>query len=160
VLLFIGQPADHGSEYDLDDLRRDAWRENITVHALALPEAGKSFVSDTFSLSGLSSRTDRGGFKAGADLTRLIPVLTRSAAAVEKVDPFSLLTAITGGTLLHFRKQSQLEEAISIIGVELRSSYTLSFRPSGEPGYHALRVESAIPGAKTHARPGYWLTAN
>lgn len=162
VLLYIGQPADHGSEYNLDDLRRDAERDNITVHAFALPEVGKSFVSDTFSLKGLSSANvmERGGFKAGVDLTRLIPVLTRGAAVAEKVDPFSALTQVTGGTLLHMRKQNQLEDAISILGVELRSAYTLSFTPSGEPGYHALRVESAIPGAQTHARPGYWLSAN
>jgi VWFA-related protein len=162
VLLYIGQPADHGSDYTLDDLRRDAERDNITVHALALPEAGKSFVSETFSLKGLSSANvlERGGFKAGVDLTRLIPVLTRNAAAAGQVDPFSVLTQVTGGTLLHVRKQNQVEDAISIIGVELRSAYTLSFTPAGEPGYHTLRVESTIPRAKTHARPGYWLTAN
>jgi len=162
VLLLIGQPADHGSEYSLDDLRRDASRENIVVHALALPEIGKSFVSDTFSLRGLSSSNilERGGFKAGADLTRLIPALNRMAADAAKSDPFSTLTAITGGTLLHFRKQAQLEDAIAIVGLELRSVHTLSFTPSGEPGYRALRVECTISGAKTHARPGYWLTTD
>lgn len=162
LLLLIGQPSDHGSEYALEDLRRDASLENIVVHALALPEIGKSFVSDTFSLRGLSSSNilERGGFKAGADLTRLIPALTRTAASAEKADPFSILTAATGGTLLHFRKQNQLEDAIAIIGLELRSLHTLSFRPSGQPGYHVLRVECAVSGAKTHARPGYWLTGN
>ena len=157
VLLFIGQPEDDGSEYRLEDLRREAERAMVSVHAFALPLAGKAFVSDTFSLEGLSSSADRGGFKAGVDLTNLIPVLSRSAAASRKADPFSMLVAATGGTLLHFRKQTQLEDAISILGVELRSLYTLSFPPSGEAGYHALRVESTIPGARTHARPGYWL---
>lgn len=147
VLLYIGQPADNGSEEHLDDLRRAAERDSVTVHALALPELGKTFVSDTFSLSGLSSRSDRGGFKAGADLTRLIP------------DPFSVLAAATGGTQLHFRKQGQLEDAIAILGVSLHSAYVLSFSPgAASPGYHTLRVEVDIPGAKTHARPGYWIT--
>ena len=41
-----------------------AGRDNVTVHALALPEIGKTFVSDTFSLQGFSSQQDRGGFKA------------------------------------------------------------------------------------------------
>jgi len=160
VLLFIGQPADHGSDYPIDQLRRDAESDNVTVDALALPEAGKSFVSDTFSLRGLSSRTDRGGFEAGANLARLIPVLTRSTAAAAGADPFAVLTAATGGTLLHFRKQAQLEDAIAIVGVELRSVYTLSFPPDGDPGRHTLRVETTISGAKVHARPGYWLSAN
>jgi hypothetical protein len=158
VLLFIGQPADHGSESPLEDLRRAALGANVTVHALALPEIGKAFVSDTFSLQGLSSRMDRGGFKAGADLTRLIPVLTRTAAAAASADPFSALAAATGGTQLHFRKQNQLEDAVAILGVALHSAYVLSFTPAGAPGYHALRVEVDLPGAKTHARPGYWLT--
>jgi len=122
----------------------------------------KSVVSDTFSLRGLSSSNplERGGFKAGTDLTRLIPVLARGATAAAGADPFSMLTGVTGGTMLHFRKQAQLEDAIAIVGVELRSAYTLSFVPSGESGYHALRVEVSVPSAKTHARPGYWLTAN
>ncbi len=160
TLVFIGQPADEGSEYSLDDLRRDAERDNIVVHALALPIAGKSFVSDTFSLQGLSSVTDRGGFQSGVDLGRLIPALIHSAAAAGKTDPFNALTAATGGTELHVRKQAQLEDAISIVGVQLRGVYTLSFTPSGEPGYHALRVEAVAPGAKTYARAGYWLGAN
>jgi VWFA-related protein len=163
VLLFIGQPADRGSEYRLDDLRREAELDNVTIHALALPEIGKAFISDTFSLRGLSSSNtlERGGFKAGVDLTRLIPALTGAAAVARNADPFSVLTAATGGTQLHFRKQTQLEDAIAIVGVELRSSYVLSFTPgTGEPGYHTIRVEASTPGAKTHARPGYWLSTN
>jgi VWFA-related protein len=161
VLLFIGQPADHGSESRLEDLRREAERDNVTVHALALPEIGKTFVSDTFSLRGLSSASDRGGFQAGVDLARLVPVLTRSAAAREGADVFSVLAAATGGTQLHFRKQNQLEDAIAILGVELHSTYVLSFAPgAADRGYHSLRVEVDLPGAKTHARPGYWMTGN
>jgi VWFA-related protein len=160
TLLFIGQPADQGSEYALDDLKRDAERDNVVVHALVLPVAGKAFISDTFSLQGLSSVTDRGGFQVGLDLTRLIPVLAHGASAAGKTDPFSVLAAATGGTEFHFRKQAQLEDAISIVGVELRSAYTLSFTPSGEPGYHALRVETTAAGGKTHARAGYWLDPN
>jgi hypothetical protein len=159
VVLFIGQPSDHGSEYSLDDLRRDAERDNVTIHALALPEIGKAFISDTFSLRGPTFE-ERGGFRADVNLLRLIPVLTRTAAAASSADAFSVLTAATGGTQLHFRKQNQLEEAIAIVGVELRSAYTLSFTPGAASGYHTIRVEAAVPGAKTHARPGYWLSSN
>jgi VWFA-related protein len=160
-LLFIGPPADHGSESRLEDLRREAERDNVTVYALALPEIGRTFVSDTFSLRGLSSAKDRGGFQAGADLARLVPVLTRTAAAAENADLFSVLAAATGGTQLHFRKQNQLEDAIAILGVELHSTYVLSFAPGAStPGYHSLRVEVDVPGAKTHDRPGDWMTEN
>ena len=158
VLLYIGQPMDDGSESRLDALTQQAERDNVSIYALTLPEFGKAFVSDTFSLQGLSSRADRGGFKAGVDLKKLIPVLTRTANAAASADPFSILTSATGGTQLHFRKLGELENAISIIGVELRSLYLLSYYPGQrEPGYHPIRVEVGVPGATVHSRPGYWM---
>ena len=36
--------------------------------------------------------------------------------------------------------------------------YLLSYYAgSAEPGYHALKVEVDVPGAKVYSRPGYWL---
>jgi VWFA-related protein len=160
VLLFIGQPMDSGSESTLASLREGAEKENVAIHALVLPEIGKAFVSDTFSLQGLS-RADRGGFKAGADLAKLISVLNRSANAETGADPFSILVAATGGTELHFRKQRQLEDAIAAIGVDLRSAYLLSYYPnSQEAGYHTVKVEVDVPGARVYSRPGYWLSTD
>ena len=155
LLLFIGQPADDGSDYLMDDVRRDAESDNVTIDALALPEAGKSFISDTFSLRGLSSSNilERGGFEASADLSRLIPALTRSAAAAANADPLSVLTAATGGTLLHFRKQAQLEDAISIVGVELRSVYALSFPPRASPVITRCASKAPSPGRKFTRAP-------
>ena len=161
VLVFIGQPMDSGSESTLAALRDRVEKENVTVYALALPELGKTFVSDTFSLQGLSSRADRGGFKAGADLGKLVPVLNRTANAANSADPFSVLTGATGGTQLHFRKQRQLEDAIADVGIQLRTAYQLSYYPSSiEFGYHTVKVEVDIPDAKVYSRPGYWLGAN
>ena len=159
VLLFIGQPMDSGSESTLASLREAAEKESVAVYALALPEFGKAFVSDTFSLQGLSSRADRGGFKAGADFGKLISALNRNTNAATGADPFSILTAATGGTQLHFRKQRQLEDAIAAIGVQLRSAYLLSYYPnSQEAGYHTVKIEVDVPGAKVYSRPGYWLS--
>jgi VWFA-related protein len=159
VLIFVGQPVDSGSESKLAALRAEAEQNNVAVFALALPIAGKDFVSDTFSLEGLSSRSDRGGFKAGVDFGRLVPVLRRTSAVAEAADPFSVLTAATGGTQYHFRAQRELEDGISLIGVELRSAYLVSYSPApGGPGYHTIRVEVGVPGAKVFSRPGYWLT--
>ena len=129
----------------------------MSIYALALPELGKAFVSDTVSLDGLP--TERGGFKAGIDLGKLISTLNRSRKEQKGADPFSILTAATGGAQLHFRKQSELESAIAMIGMELRGAYLLSYSPdSGEIGYHAIRVTVEVSGAKTYARPGYWLS--
>jgi VWFA-related protein len=149
VLIFIGQPIDDGSESTVEDLRAQAERANVQVYVLTLPEVGKDFVSDTFSLQGLPR--DRGGFQAGVDLGRLRPVLTRGGA-----DPFSTLTGATGGTQFHFRTQRELEDGIGLIGVELRSAYVLSYAPnSRERGYHTIHVDVAVPGAKVYSRPGY-----
>jgi VWFA-related protein len=158
VLLLIGQPMDSGSETKLDALREAVERENLTVFALALPMVGKAFVSDTFHLEGLSSRTDRGGFRASTDAKHLIQVLDRASAAQQSTDPFSILTAATGGTQIHFRKQSELEGALAAVGLQVRSAYVLSFAPdSPTAGYHAIHVEVRTPGSKVFARPGYWL---
>jgi len=161
ILLFIGQPMDDGSESDLTALRELAEGENVTVYAVALPEFNKAFVSDTFSLQGLSSRSDRGGFQAGVDLGKLIPTVGRGSAAQAATDPFSTLTAATGGTQFHVRKQRELESALATMGVELRSTYLLSYTPgSTENGYHNISVEVSVPGAKAYARPGYWMSGN
>jgi hypothetical protein len=159
VLIFVGQPVDSGSESRLAALREEAEQNNVAVFALTLPVAGRDFVSDTFTLEGLSSRTDRGGFKVGVDLGRLAPAMRRTAAAADAADPFSVLTAATGGTQFHFRAQRELEDGISLIGVELRSQYLVSYSPApGVPGYHTIKVEVGVPRAKVFSRPGYWLT--
>jgi VWFA-related protein len=161
VVVFIGQPVDRGSESALDSLREQAEKENVAIYALTLPEFGKAFVSDTFWLHGPASPADRGGFSTGVDVLRLGSFLSGSLAAGNGTDPFTVLTAATGGTQLHVRKQDEFEDAVAMIGVELRSGYVLSYSPSStEPGYHAISVEVNRPGAITHTRPGYWLGAN
>src|SRR5262249_6264610 len=80
VLVLIGQPIDSGSETSLDSLREYVEKENVSVFALTLPLSGKSFVSDTFSLQGVS-KEERGGFRAGIDLGKLVAVLSRKADA-------------------------------------------------------------------------------
>ena len=160
-LLLIGQPMDNGSESTLDALKEEAARDNVTVYAVTLPQINKAFVSDTFRLEGLSSRADRGGFRASADLVKLIPTLSHTSAAQVATDPFSILTAATGGTQFHIRKQRELEAALSTMGVELRSEYLLSYTPTPpDPGYHAIQVEVNHADAKVYARPGYWLDGN
>lgn len=159
VLLFIGQPFDQGSATPLETLRLQAQSANVVIYSLALPIAGKKFVSDTFSFPSMTEQ--RGGVEVGAELTSLIPALRRGAKSRLGQDPFSQLTAATGGTQTHFRKQAQLENGAIAIGEELRSTYLISYSPdSPQPGYHTIRVEVDIPGARTYTRPGYVRTAD
>ena len=157
VLLFIGQAQDTGSESSLAALREEAENENVTVFALTLPEFGRAFVSDTFSLNG----ADKGGYRAGVDLHKLLSALNHNRRAENGADPFSVLASATGGTQLPFRRQREFEGALATLGVALRSEYSLSYSPNAtEPGYHSIRVEVDIPGAKVFTRPGYRMAAN
>jgi hypothetical protein len=91
------------------------------------------------------------------NLLALITAVSRSSKAETGADPFSVLTAATGGTQVHIRKQREFEEAISAIGEELRSAYQLSYSPaSNEVGYHAIKVDVGVPDATLFSRPGYW----
>jgi VWFA-related protein len=138
VLLFIGQGTDHGSEAGWARLQEEAARENVSVYAL-----------------NSSGSRDTGGSPGNPDLGWLLSTLGHQG------DPLSTLIAETGGTGLHFHGQSELEDAIGTLGVELRSAYLLSYYPSSEnPGRHTISVEVSVPGAKTYARPGYMLSPN
>jgi VWFA-related protein len=155
VLLLIGQPEDFGSEAKLASLQKSAEEENVTIHCLALPTAGKKFVAETFSLRGKNE--DRGGFEASADLTKLVPALRRAGRRSAGEDAFSLLARATGGTQIGFRKQEQLENGLIALGTAIRSQYLLTYAPrSDEAGYHRLSVTVDVSGDKVYSRPGYW----
>jgi VWFA-related protein len=82
-------------------------------------------------------------------------------SAEAKPNPLSALIAATGGAEHHFHRQHELEDAIGTLGVELRSIYMLSYRPSSaDAGRHTISVEVSVPGARTYARPGYMLSPN
>ena len=120
---------------------------------------GKQFISDTFSLKGLTNQ--KGGFMASVELTKLGPALKRSTKEKVGSDPLSLLTEQTGGMLIHFRKQNELENALIALGGALRSTYLLSYSPNpADSGYHTISVKVDVPGAITHARLGYELGNN
>jgi hypothetical protein len=160
VLILIGQPMDSGSESGLPPLREQAERENVTVYTLNLPELGKAIVSDTFSLQGADPGAG-GGWTASLDLGKLTPALNRGAKAASGADAFTVLTAATGGTGFHFRKQKEFENAIAALGVQMRSRYLLSYAVDpAETGYHAIRIEMKVAGAIAHTRAGYWLAAS
>jgi VWFA-related protein len=152
VLVFIGQPMDHGSSGTIGMLEGEAERKNVQVYALMLPTLNKSFISDSFRLWGLP-----GGIEGSAELTKVIPALRRAGDASTHGDPFSLLTAASGGLQTPFRNQKQLENATIALGDALRSRYILSYTPDGrEPGFHKIVVTVNVSGATVYARPGYF----
>jgi VWFA-related protein len=159
ILVIIGQPFDNGSDTSLQNLIASLEQQNISVFALTLPLLDKSFISDSFSLQGLGSQ--KGGFVASVELTKLGPVLKRIAKVKEGSDPFTLLTHETGGLVIHFRKQSELENAVIAFGGALHGAYTLSYSPeSPTTGRHSIVVSTDVPGAVAYTRPSYEIKAN
>ncbi len=136
VLLYIGPVVDRGSVATWAQLQQEAERENVSIYALN--SAGGSETQGTLDLGWLMSTLGH-----------------------QNADPLSALLAATGGTELHFHGQRELEDAIGTLGVELRSAYLLSYYPSSvDPGRHTISVEVSVPGAKTYARLGYFLSPN
>jgi VWFA-related protein len=65
----------------------------------------------------------------------------------------------TGGRVFTLRKFEQLGEIYSEIGAELGTLYSLGYYPTNakhDGTWRSLRVEVKSPGAKAHARSGYW----
>jgi VWFA-related protein len=152
VLLLIGQALDDGSEAKLAALQDEAEKQNVAVFALVLPEIGKNFISDNFSLQGQPA--EGGGFIASTNLLKLISVLSHAGDGAADADPFTALSTATAGGLFHFRKQDELESILAAVGVQLRSGYLLSYYANtAEAGKHKIRVEVDVTGANVRTRP-------
>jgi hypothetical protein len=150
--------VENGSRATIELLEHLAEQENVQIYALTLPVLNKTFVSNSFSLQGFGSQWYKGGYEASINLTKAVPALRRASKASAHADPFSLLTAATGGIQLHFRKQRQLEDAIIGLGDALRSRYFLSYRPDrDDPGFHKIAVRVDRPGSIVYTRPGYLM---
>jgi hypothetical protein len=109
----------------------------------------------------LGSQFYKGGYEANVKLNRLLPALNRIARAIAAKDPFSVLTTATGGIQLSFRKQNELENALFLIGEELRSLYVLTYSPNSlAPGYHKIRIQAQVANGTVFSRPGYSVIGN
>ena len=95
------------------------------------------------------------------DLTPLAELVVRNTKAVVKDRPLELAAVATGGLYQSTFRDRTIENAVDVIGAELNSQYTLSYRPtkSDEPGYHQIKVTVDRAGAKVRTRPGYYLEA-
>ena len=89
-----------------------------------------------------------------------MPAARHAGEASAGLDPYSLPTRLTGGFVIHFRKQRELEDAILLMGEALRSRYVLSFTPEArDTNPHRITVEVKRPGLKVYARTEYSLVS-
>jgi VWFA-related protein len=74
-------------------------------------------------------------------------------------NPPELYTKWTGGREYSFHDQMTLERAIAEMGEEIRSQYMLTYKPTGEGGYHEIRVDVLGLGndLRVRAKRGYYI---
>ena len=67
------------------------------------------------------------------------------------------LTAATGGRVFYLKKFEHSEKVFAEIEQEIRSQYTVTFRPAGSTcGYHDVSVEPADRSLRTRSRSGFY----
>jgi len=96
-----------------------------------------------------------------AEFVPMIQEIYRDVRDVFIDNPVEVFTKGTGGTEYGFHSQRTLENALTDIGEQLHSEYTLSYPPNNKEtiGFHAIRVEvQGHPEVKRIVtRPGYYL---
>ena len=99
-----------------------------------------------------------------AEFEPLMLEVYRDVKSIFVANPVELFAKGTGGTQFGFHSQRTLENALSEIGEQLHSEYTISYAPNNRDylGYHPIRVE--IQGhpevSKIVTRPGYYIGTN
>jgi VWFA-related protein len=103
------------------------------------------------------------GTNSRAEFVPLLMELFKDIKAIFVDNPAELFSKATGGTEFGFHSQRTLETAISEIGDQLHSEYTISYVPNNRDtaGFHEIIVEvDGHPEVnKVYTRPGYWLGA-
>jgi hypothetical protein len=96
-----------------------------------------------------------------AEFVPLIEEVYRDVRDIFIDNPVEVFTKGTGGTEYGFHSQRTLENALTDIGEQLHSEYTISYPPNNKEtiGFHTIRVEvqGHPEAAKIVTRPGYYL---
>lgn len=94
----------------------------------------------------------------------LLLEIYRDGKAIFKSSPTEVFTRGTGGAEFSFYGGRGLEQAISRIGEELHSEYTISYSPNNpeEGGFHKIAVDvTGHPEVRrVQTRPGYWIATS
>jgi VWFA-related protein len=98
-----------------------------------------------------------------AEFIPLFVEIFRDAKAVFKANPVELFTKGTGGTEFGFHSQRTLEDALTAIGEQLHSQYTITYSPNNKNvgGWHTIQVQVVNHPEvdKIVTRPGYYIGA-
>jgi VWFA-related protein len=179
IMLLIGETRDLGSESRTRETLRYLQLSNISFYSVnmsrlmttltAPPKPGRpdpmlpAMRSMPMNVppTPTSVAQMRGTNGGRAEFVPLMVEIFRDIKAIFKSNPVELFTKGTGGAEFSFAGQRALEEALSRIGEELGSQYTISYQPNNRDkfGFHEIRVH--VVGNpqvdEVRTRPGYWL---
>jgi VWFA-related protein len=179
VLLMISETQDRGSEGSMREALSEITFANIQVHnvninrliakltqkmpppradhlppgARPVPPGAPNTPSTTEQLTGYRGASNN-----------WIPVFVEIFTQVKGLfiaNHAEVMTRYTGGREYSFLTQRDLEQAVSKIGEDLHSQYTLTYNPNNkqEGGWHEIRVEVKRYNMKVNARDGYYMAA-
>ena len=175
VMLIMSEATDVGSEARLGAILRQAQLSNVTIYSVGLSttlaelkekpkDVGHPATPPgTFPQPPLPGTVQTPGTEAtrygSGNLLALIAWAVKNVKNKITDHALEIATAGTGGEHLATFKGRSLEKAISEIGGELHSQYSISYTPTGtgEMGYHEIKVQVDRKDLKVRARPGYYL---
>ena len=178
IMLLIGETRDLGSEAKRKEVLAGLMAYNITFYSVDMSR----FIT-TLTTPPKAARPDplppamhplppnvpatpnnveqMYGTNARIEGIPLMIEIFRDVKAIFIDNPVEAFTKGTGGTEFGFHSQRTLENALTELGEQLHSEYTLSYSPTNrdDPGFHQIRVD--IDGhpevKKIVTRPGYYL---
>jgi VWFA-related protein len=178
VILLISETQDRGSEGRLREALLEIQFANIQVHTVNINRAVTTLLAKGQTprpdhvppaarapLPGGAPQTPTTTAQAGGlggNAANFVPVFVEIFKAVKGIfipNPAEVLTRYTGGREYSFLTREQLQRAISAIGEDLHSQYTLRYNPNNQSdgGWHDVKVVVNRPGVKVVARNGYWM---
>ncbi len=175
ILLILSEATDAGSETKLGAVLRQAQLANVTIYAVGLsttmaelkapPKDTTPHITPpgTFPqppMPGTVQTPTTEATRYGSGNLMALAVWAVQHVKDKIMDhALELAATATGGEHLATFKDRSIEKAISEIGGELHSQYSVSYAPTGtnEAGYHEIKVTVKKEGMKVRARPGYYL---
>jgi VWFA-related protein len=178
IMLLIGETRDLGSEAKRKEVLAGLMAYNITFYSVdmsrfitTLTTPPKAARPDPLppamhplppNVVATPNNVDQMyGTNARIEAIPLMLEIFRDVKAIFVDNPVEAFTKGTGGTEFGFHSQHTLENALTELGEQLHSEYTLSYSPTNrdDPGFHQIRIE--IDGhpevKKIVTRPGYYL---
>lgn len=180
VILLIGERRDLGSEVRAREALTEMALSNVVLMSINMsqliakltappPDPRPDMIPATAvpmpSNTPATPTTVMQTYGTQGDSAQFLPLLIeiyRDAKAIFKANPVDVFTKGTGGEEFSYVRGRGLEQAITDIGEELHSQYTITYTPNNtkELGFHEISIDVMSPKAHSvRYRPGYYLGA-